>query len=166
MNSIAVDIFIILAFPANYIEILKKKLLAKTDRDALIISESKNFMKIYNTIKKFIASNNNIGESINIYNISMISDDNENILQNDDGDSCYPIEQLFSKIENECLNKHQKYIKINKRKSIYINESNKVCGGGGGGDDKFNSISEEKVILKYNSNMLINEFIQFIESNI
>ena len=62
-------------------------------------------------------------ESINIYNISFIYNNIKNVLEHNNCAYHFSIENLISKIENECVNKNtgNQYVNINKRKSIYIN---------------------------------------------
>ena len=116
------NIYIILSYPDFSIPKLKKFLYEKNKENVefLFIEKTLKILKIYNEIKQFI-KNREI-ELINVYDISLIDNYDENILENDNSNmNEFSIEDLNNKIENECVNINNKFVKIDKRKSIYIN---------------------------------------------
>ena len=152
MNTTA-NIIIILAFPQKSVQSLKE-LLYKKNRIFLFIEETLDILEIYKKIENFLKNNNSDIKSINIYNISFIYNNMENVLERNNGADHFSIENLISKIENECVNKNNQYVNVDKRKSIYINFL-------ANDDDNKSYIftSANKIILNYKDNTNINDII-------
>ena len=151
MNTATANIVIFLRFPSTSVSNFKKYIGNDNDdaRIILIIEKTFDIFEIYSKIENFLK--NIIIESINIYNISFIYNNNENIIEDYDNNNksaySFCIEDLIFKIESECVNKNNRHVKINERKSIYINFLDDDCDT----SDK-NSLSfSNKIILNYNN---------------
>ena len=151
------NIYIILSYPDFSIPKLKKFLYEKNkeNNEFLFINKTLKILEIYDEIKHFLMLRDI--ELINVYDISLIENYDEKILEkNNSKTNDFSIEDLHYKIENECLNIRGNFVKINKRKSIYINlpENDK--------DDDIVTIN--KIILNYNH--YVNRLHEIVTSTI
>lgn len=149
------NIIIIAIYPQVLISSLKS--LLSENNNILFIENELNISKLYNKIKNYFEIRD--FKLINICIISLIEKCDEHILKDDDNNT-FSIEELNMKIENECVNNKDEYLKINDRRCIYINLTD---------DTKNNDTIEtaNKIILNLNSNNINNYDINnFIIQNI